>query len=262
MTTARGTDDDGDTRYERERGFHDAKYADIGAGETEKYYSVLRSCYARYKQVVEYDCAGKEVLEYGCGKGSHAFELAARGARVTGIDISPVAIEVSATIAADRGLTIDFSEMNAEQLEFPASSYDLICGASILHHLDLDRSSAQIARCLRPDGIAAFVEPLGHNPLINYYRNRTPQLRTPDEHPLRMPDFDVFRRYFGTVDVDYYALTSLAAYPLRRHAAFQRVVAGFDAVDRFAFDKVPWLRRFGWFCVIVLRSPRPPLEAA
>jgi SAM-dependent methyltransferase len=261
MTTARGTGD-GDTRYERERGFHDAKYADVGEGETEKFYSVLRTCYARYKQVVEYDCAGKDVLEYGCGKGSHAFDLAARGARVTGIDISPVAIDVSATIAAERGLTVEFTEMNAERLEFPTRSFDLICGASILHHLDLDTCGAQIARCLRPDGIAAFVEPLGHNPLINYYRNRTPQLRTPDEHPLRMPDFDVFRRYFGAVDVDYYALTSLAAYPLRHRPVFERVLAGFDAVDRVAFDKVPWLRRFGWFCVITLRDPRPRLETA
>jgi SAM-dependent methyltransferase len=261
MTTARGTGD-GDTRYERERGFHDAKYAAAAAGETEKYYSVLRSCYARYKQVVEYDCAGKEVLEYGCGKGSHAFDLAAQGAQVTGIDISPVAIDVSAAIAAGRGLSIGFTEMNAEKLEFPDRAFDLICGASILHHLDLDTCAAQIARCLRPDGTAAFVEPLGHNPLVNFYRNRTPRLRTPDEHPLRMPDFDVFRRYFGIVDVDYYAMTSLAAYPLRHNAAFDRVLAGFDALDRFAFTRIPWLRRFGWFCVIVLRAPRPRLEPA
>jgi SAM-dependent methyltransferase len=256
MTSARGTDDD-ITRYDRERGFHDAKYADAAEGETEKYYSVLRSCYARYKQVIERDCAGKDILEYGCGKGSHAYELARRGARVTGIDISPVAIDVAAKIAGDGGLEIGFTEMNAEALAFPSKSFDTICGASILHHLDLDTASSQIARCLRPDGLAAFVEPLGHNPLINLYRRRTPQLRTPDEHPLRLPDFDIFRRYFGTVDVDYHALTSLAAYPLRHRPAFGKILDRLDRLDGLAFERVPWLRRYGWFCVVVLRNPRP-----
>jgi hypothetical protein len=35
-----------------------------------------------------------------------------------------------------------------------------------------------------PAGWALFSEPLGHNPLVNWYRNRTPEQRTEDEHPL------------------------------------------------------------------------------
>jgi hypothetical protein len=48
---------------------------------------------------------------------------------------------------------------------------------------DLSLACSEIARVLRPGGPAIFVEPLGHNPLINAYRKRTPALRTVDEHP-------------------------------------------------------------------------------
>jgi SAM-dependent methyltransferase len=256
MTSVRGNGG-GAARYERERGFHDAKYSDVGVGQTEKYYAVLDSCYDRYKQVVEQDCAGRDILEYGCGKGSHAYDLVERGARVTGIDISPIAIKGAERAASRRALDIRFVEMNAECLDFPPESFDLICGASILHHLDLDIASAQLARCLRPGGTATFVEPLGHNPFINLYRRRTPRLRTPDEHPLRMSDFGIFRRYFADVEVEYFALTSLAAYPFRQRRAFPAILARLDALDRLAFSRLPALRRFGWFCVTVLREPRP-----
>lgn len=35
-----------------------------------------------------------------------------------------------------------------------------------------------------------FSEPLGHNPIINWYRNRTPEMRTEDEHPLLIKDIE------------------------------------------------------------------------
>jgi hypothetical protein len=98
---------------------------------------------------------------------------------------------------------------------------------------------------------------MGHNPVINLYRWLTPQRRTPDEHPLRMVDINMFGRYFAVVEVEYFALTSLAAYPFRRRSAFRDVLGRLDAFDRRAFDRLPWLRRFGWFCMIVLREPRP-----
>jgi hypothetical protein len=37
----------------------------------------------------------------------------------------------------------------------------------------------------------------------------------------------------------------------------EKYYAVLDVFDRRAFDRLPWLRRFGWFCMIVLREPRP-----
>ena len=80
-------------------------------------------------------------------------------------------------------------------------SFDLVCGSGILHHLDLPAAMRELARVLRPSGRAVFMEPLGHNPAINAFRNRTPELRTPDEHPLLGKDLKLCRRYFGSVEV-------------------------------------------------------------
>ena len=120
---------------------------------------------------------------------------AAAGAHATGIDISPVAIEMGVREAASRGLRdrTHFAVMNAEALDFPDASFDRVCGSGILHHLDLKKAYGEIARVLRPNGYGIFLEPLGHNPLINWYRRRTPQMRTEDEHPLLKSDLALAR---------------------------------------------------------------------
>ena len=73
---------------------------------------------------------------------------------------------------------VRFQVMNAEVLEFPDASFDLVFGVAILHHLDLDTACAEFLRVLRPSGTAVFLEPLGHNPFINLVRWATPAART------------------------------------------------------------------------------------
>src|SRR4029077_19868431 len=93
----------------------------------------------RYHSLLSTVRPGDRVLEYGCGTGSAAFELAERGAHVVGIDISPVAVDEARRVAAERQSgDAEFRVMNAEALEFPDGAFDLVCGSGILHHLDLD----------------------------------------------------------------------------------------------------------------------------
>lgn len=130
---------------------------------------------------------GKSVLEYGCGTGSLInLSLGARAKKTTGIDISEVVIgqakqKYEKEVATGK---VSFQVMDAEALEFSDSTFDLICGKSILHHLDLQKCYTEISRVLKSEGKAIFLEPLGHNPIINLYRKVTPKLRTVDEHPL------------------------------------------------------------------------------
>ena len=82
---------------------------------------------------------GASVLDYGCGAGARACALALRGARVCGIDISPVAIGMARDAVRREGLAGNaaFAVMDAEALDLPARSFGLVCGTSILHHLDV-----------------------------------------------------------------------------------------------------------------------------
>lgn len=245
-----------DRRIQRERSFYNRcnlDGAEYGAG---KYYSISRSGRRCFRDELGGDLVGKRVLEYGCGPGSCGFQLARRGARVTGIDISDAAITRATDKARREGLAeAVFLPMNAEALEFPADAFDLVCGIAILHHLDLDLASAELARVLRPGGRAVFIEPLGHNPLINLYRRWTPNLRTVDEHPLMMSDIAAAEARFAGVRVRYFHLFSLLAVPFRARPGFTKLLAGLEMLDRAAFRLVPPIRRHAWTCVLTLSNP-------
>jgi len=191
-------------RYQREKEYHNKAFAEDLRHSVDKYYETIQSSRLAHRQAMSPLEPGTLVLEYGCGPGSAAFDLAARGAQVVGIDISEVAIEQSRAKAQELGLVIDFRCMNAESLEFEDNTFDMIVGSAILHHLDLDKAYAELSRCLKPGGRAVFIEPTGHNPLLNLYRRMTPALRTVDERPMRRPDFDRAQRYFSNVQVRYY----------------------------------------------------------
>jgi len=245
-------------RQTRERDFHNHAFAtdnDVRQPAS-KFYAVGQRARSFYESSVTSGAAGRRVLEYGCGPGSLAFPLARHGAIVTGIDISEVAIEQARAKARARALDLQFDVMDAEQLSFEPQSFELICGRAILHHLDLRKAAAELARVLRPDGKAIFWEPLGHNPLINWYRKSTPALRTIDEHPLLIDDLETFRRHFASVDAQYFTLSPLFAVPFRSYPGFDYLNSALEFADRAAFRMIPALGKYAWQVVIVLSAPR------
>ncbi|MBN2356826.1 class I SAM-dependent methyltransferase, partial [candidate division KSB1 bacterium] len=120
---------------EKERVFHDHVYTSNVRDRVSKFYSVTRSSRAFYKNFLLARCKGKRVLEYGCGEGSYALLLAQHGAKVTGIDISPVAIQYSREQAQKKCISdIEFLIMDAEKMDYPNNTFDIVCGTGILHH--------------------------------------------------------------------------------------------------------------------------------
>jgi SAM-dependent methyltransferase len=241
-------------RYLREQEFHNAAIADGRRQAIDKFYSISQNSFDYYRAALLHDCQGKRVLEYGCGTGSSSFLLGQKGARVTGIDISEVAIDVARERAEQGGLEARFQVMNAEELLFEDGSFEIVCGAGILHHLDLRKAYAALARVLTPGGRGVFFEPLGHNPLINVCRWATPALRTPDEHPLLMPDIALARSYYGSVEARFFNLTTLAAVPFRSLSIFEPVRRGLERVDGLLFAAPP-LRRYAWQVVLTFSNP-------
>jgi SAM-dependent methyltransferase len=244
-----------DDRKVREREFHDAAFGSSTQRHSNRFYALADASSAAYRQTLFGLASGRRILEYGCGPDSYAFELAGSGSDVVAIDISPVAIELARKDAEARGLTIDLRVMDAEALAFEPASFDVVCGKAILHHLDLDRAYAEIARVLKPDGVAVFWEPLGHNPLINMYRARTPGERTPDEHPLLISDLDLARRFFKSVDVRYYHLATLAAIPFLSTPYLTQMARALDSIDQVLFAIAPPIRRYAWVSVLILSGP-------
>lgn len=246
-------------RVEREKQFHDVRYSDesIRRQKVSKFYSITDSITKAYQQKLLDSSKNSKVIEYGCGKGSCAFKLAKNQAKlVTGIDISPVAIEAAKQQAVAENIdgNIEFKLMNAEHLEFGEGSYDLICGSGILHHLDLDLATNSIVKTLKPNGKAVFLEPLGHNFLINLYRRLTPTIRTEDEHPLLEKDLQTISRSFKQAQIRYFYLTSLAACFVAGKPGFKTLLRCCELIDSIVL-KVPGIRQQAWLVVIELSQP-------
>ncbi len=241
-------------RIDREREFHNLRFATGTREAQDKYYYAIEDGKELYLDTVRTLAAGADVLEYGCANGIESLKLAPSCRSIVGIDISDVAVAEATRTAELRGITnARFLRMNAERMEFPDDSFDLVFGAGIIHHLDVERAYGEIARVLRPGGTAVFWEPLGHNPLINFYRNRTPEARTADEHPLRRDDFRIAERHFRAVNVRFYGLTTLASVPFRNTAAFRPLRGVTRIVDRCAF-LVPGVGWYAWYALIRMKA--------
>lgn len=247
-----------DSKQRKEADFHDTAYSNGLRKNVSRFYLILESCHGFYRNYLRTHCQANHVLELGCGQDSNAFFMARGGAaEVTGIDISSVAIEQAAQRAGRERITgTRFHVMDAEALEFPDNSFDLVCGVAILHHLDLNKTLSEIARTLKPGGTAIFLEPLCHNPIINLYRRLTPQLRTEDEHPLSMNDLRMAERYFGKLETRFFHLLSLAMAPFSKLPGFDRLVNICDTSDQAIFKLAPFLRKYAWTVGIIFSMPR------
>ncbi|HEX8082723.1 MAG TPA: class I SAM-dependent methyltransferase [Solirubrobacteraceae bacterium] len=246
-------------RYEREKAFHDERFAHDDRSAN-RFYAIDAASVREFERRIAALPADADVLDYGCGSGAYAAIALARapGRRVVAVDLSPVALEQAAAAAEAAGVggRIEFREMNAEALEFEDATFDAVCGNGVLHHLDLERAYAEVARVMKPGGSGLFLEPMGHNPLINAYRRRTPEQRTPDEHPLLTADFDLARRWFAEVEPTYFSLLSLGTLPFAPARDSRRLIDRLDAVDRALFRRLPAAGRFAWLVLVALRGPR------
>lgn len=246
-------------RLEREREFHNRRFAEDSYRQQKvgKFYQITRSIQQEKETMLLNNSKGAKVIEYGCGTGSYAFTLAKQGAElVTGIDISSVAIKMAEKEAHAQGIAqkASFRIMNAENLEFAPNSYDLICGSGILHHLSLELAINSIVKVLKPEGKAIFLEPLGHNLLINLYRRLTPSIRSEDEHPLLDRDLVFLGQHFKQVNIQYFYLTSLAASFLAGKPGFNTVLKSLELLDSVLL-KLPLVKKQAWLVLIELSEP-------
>jgi len=252
-------------RINSEREFHNARY---GSGEDarahlNRFYVAISDGDRRFRRLVFDQARDRKVLEYGCADGTSAvFEMKTPqiAAEFCGIDISDQSIGLAREKAAAAGYkNCEFRVMNAEQMQFPEGSFDLVYGHGILHHLDLEKSFAEICRVLRPGGSAVFMEPLGHNPVLNWYRDRTPSLRTADEHPLVSRDLALARRYFAGVHIEFAGLTTMLAIPFQRTPLARTSLAVLAEVDRLLF-RSRTIGMHAWYALLMLTKAGEPTQ--
>ncbi len=97
--------------------------------------------------------AGLTVLDVGCGDGELAVELWKRGAKVTGIDVSPEMIEAARKRAARYDADIAFGVATTQSLPFPPDTFDAVVAVTVLCFVEeVAPVFGEMARVLRPGG--------------------------------------------------------------------------------------------------------------
>jgi ubiquinone/menaquinone biosynthesis C-methylase UbiE len=141
---------------------------------------------------------GDRVLDVGCGTGKLAIaaqEWAGPSGEAIGVDPSPEMIRRARRNAERANSTAKFQTGVAENLPFPANSFDVVLNRLMLHHLPGDlkqQGLAEMRRVLKPGGVCLIVdfEPpktgLAHLFVVNHLNPAMAQVDVRNYMPLML----------------------------------------------------------------------------
>ncbi|HTO08997.1 MAG TPA: methyltransferase domain-containing protein [Myxococcota bacterium] len=138
--------------------------------------------------------AGQVVVDYGCGPGGLAVELARRvapGGRVHGVDLNAAFLERAAARARREGVEslLSFHRTEGEKLPLESRFADRLVCKNVMEYVpDVAATLSEFRRVLRPGGLAHVidsdwgllaVEPLGAERMAELFAAAAPAYRTP-----------------------------------------------------------------------------------
>lgn len=110
--------------------------------------------------------SGSAILDVGCGTGELARELAGRGYRATGADISPEMLSRARTAGGRRDLTWVQLDPCWRELPFGSGTFDAVVASSVLEYVDEPGVVlGECARVLAPAGVLLVTVPDVRHPI-------------------------------------------------------------------------------------------------
>jgi SAM-dependent methyltransferase len=207
-----------------------------------------------YRRLLDHGLVGVDLLDYGCGNGKWAMQLAARGARVSGFDLSPVAIDYARRRAERNGLDVRFDVADAAALPYDDGAFDVALGVGVLHHVvKYPGTARELHRVLRPGALALFTEGLAENPVIELARKIT--MRDMGEAGDVGLTLSLVHRWglegsFARTEVVPISMLLMA----KRAIRFRPLLRALGAADRRLFARWPALGRYCGDCLVVLNA--------
>jgi len=250
-----------ESRKEIEIGYYDKKAeeqlrSNDFKGDFEGFDPFLLESYKFLKDITKEFAEGKKVLDYGCGNGVHSSWLADYAKELTGIDLS----EKSLQIAKERTANAKFMKMDAENLNFPDNSFDVVFDGGTFSSLDIEKAFSEIARVLKPDGVLVGIETLGHNPIANLKRRLNEKTGKRTEwalrHIFKMEYLKLAEDYFGTTQAYYFHLVSFLAFPFLGSRWGIGLLKMLQAFDKLVLFIMPFLKRYSFKIVFISTIPK------
>lgn len=95
-----------------------------------------------------------KILDVGTGAGYFAVLLSMEGHEVCGIDLTPAMIDEAKSLAEDLKRSISFQVMDAQNLEFPAETFDVVIARNLTWTLpDPEKAYGEWLRVLKKGGL-------------------------------------------------------------------------------------------------------------
>src|SRR5262249_27870903 len=102
--------------------------------------------------------SGKRIVDVGCGGGILAEAMAAKGAKVTGIDLAEKPLKVAMLHRTETGSSVDYRLVAAEALaEESPGAFDMVTCMEMLEHVPDPPSTVRAcAKLVKPGGMVFF----------------------------------------------------------------------------------------------------------
>src|SRR4051794_17481100 len=101
---------------------------------------------------------GERVLDVASGTGNAAIEAAARGASVVASDLTPELFDDGRARAAERGVSLEWEQADAEALPFEDASFDVVMSSiGAMFAPRHEATARELVRVLRPGGKLALL---------------------------------------------------------------------------------------------------------
>jgi len=183
----------------RSSGFSDSVLNDISKGS-----DVL------FGKISDY-FAGQEVrdiLDVGCGPGFFSMLFGSKGYNVTGIDYSDKMVEEARRNAEAKGVDAKFFIMDAQNMDFPDSSFDLVLSRDMFWCLERPEAAyREILRVLRPGGMAIVSD---GNYYLHLYNKDYAEAKETLRSMFDNKDVEAGHEYFNKDKVDFGIIENLA----------------------------------------------------
>ena len=189
---------------------------------------------------------GKSVLEVGCGVGIDLVRFAAGGAKVTGIDLSQMAIDLAQRNFKQSEQNADLRVMDGECMQFADNTFDVVYAHGVLQYTaNTAKMIDEIHRVLRPGGEAILM-------VYNKY-SWLNLMRIVTNVPLEHEDAPVLKKFSISEFKqllhpfhDYRILPERFPVKTKLHSGWKAHL--FNSVFVQAFNWLPkrWISPFGW----------------
>ena len=189
---------------------------------------------------------GQRVLEIGCGTGLDLGRFASGGAQVTGMDLSPVSIDLCRRYFKQEALPGNFCVMDGENLAFPENHFDLVYAFGVIQYTpNPERMLQEIWRVMKIGGEGILMVYNRHswmNLLAKVMKVKFENEAAPSFHLFSHEEFKKLLVPFSKVEIipERFPVKTRLQHGIKAVVFNQVFVGLFNALPR------AWVRRSGW----------------